>query len=249
MKNLFKTTLMASSITAISILSARADSATDSKIAEAAKASYNYRTVLSRKVDVSVKDGVVTLTGEVPDADMKTLAADTVKNLPGVTTVDNEIVVKSQPEESDAWISTKIHWMLLTRANVSLTETTVDVTDGVVTLTGNVDNSAQKDLTEAYVKQIKGVKSVNNELVVKTPSATSESVGDYVDDASITTEVKYALHSNSAVSPQPSVQTSYGVVVITGEATSDAEKELVTKITQSVRGVKSVSNNLTVSGN
>src|ERR1700722_19017496 len=222
MKHTFKTTILAAFIALISMHTAFADSDTDSQICKAAKASYNYRTVLSGKVDVSVKDGVVKLTGEVPDSDMKTLAADTVKDLPGVTAVDNEIVVKSQPEESDAWISIKIHWMLLTRSNVSLTDTTVDVTNGVVTLTGNVDNSAQKDLTEAYVKQIKGVKSVTNNLVVKTPTPGSESVGDYVDDASITTEVKYALHSNSAVSPQPSVQTSYGVVVITGVATSDA---------------------------
>jgi osmotically-inducible protein OsmY len=43
-------------------------------------------------------------------------------------------------------------------------------------------------------------------------------------------------------------ETSYGVVIITGEATSDAEKALVTKIAQSVRGIKSVSNNMTVKG-
>jgi osmotically-inducible protein OsmY len=60
--------------------------------------------------------------------------------------------------------------------------------------------------------------------------------------------LKYALRSNDAVTPQPSVETSYGVVIITGEATSDAEKALVTKIAQSVRGVKSVSNNMTVKG-
>jgi hyperosmotically inducible periplasmic protein len=245
---IIKVTLLASLIALLSVAAAQADSSADRKIAEAAKASYNFRTVLDGKVSVAVTDGVVTLTGQVPDTDMKQLAEDTVKDLPGVTQVDNEIVVKPAAEESDTWISTKIHWVLLTRSNVSLTDTTVKVQDGVVTLTGNVDNSAQKDLTQAYVKQIKGVKSVDNELVVKTPTSSSESAGNYIDDASVTTQVKYALHSNDAVTPQPSVETSYGVVIITGEATSDAEKALVTKIAQSVRGVKSVSNNMTVKG-
>src|ERR1035438_10777095 len=60
-----------------------ASSSSDSKIENAAKASYNYRTVLEGHVNVKVNDGVVTLTGTVQDKDDKSLAADTVENLPG----------------------------------------------------------------------------------------------------------------------------------------------------------------------
>ena len=83
-----------------------ASSATDRKIEEAAKASYNYRTVLENNVKVTAKDGVVTLTGTVQDKGEKALAADTVQNLPGVTSVTNEIKVKSaHPEKSDGWMA------------------------------------------------------------------------------------------------------------------------------------------------
>src|SRR5882757_6752354 len=86
-----------------------ASTATDRKIEDAAKASYNYRTVLEDHVKVSAKDGIVTLTGVVQDKDDKALAADTVENLPGVTSVKNEIVVKSTvPEYSDSWIALKV---------------------------------------------------------------------------------------------------------------------------------------------
>ena len=220
---------------------------TDRKIEDAAKASYNYRTVLEDHVKVKAHDGVVTLTGTVQDKDDKNLAADTVENLPGVTSVKNEITVKSTyPEHSDAWMALKIRSRLLVKGNVSAASTTVAVQDGVVTLGGTADNQAQKELTEIYAKEIDNVKSVKNDIVVKAKPA-GETIGEKIDDASITSQVKYALLSHKATSAlKTKVTTNDGVIVITGEAGSDAEKSLVTKLSQGVRGVKSVSNNMTV---
>jgi hyperosmotically inducible periplasmic protein len=225
-----------------------ASSATDRKIEDAAKASYNYRTVLEDHVKVKANDGVVTLTGTVQDNDEKALAADTVENLPGVTSVKNEIKVESKyPEHSDAWMALKIRSRLLVKANVSATSTKVAVQDGVVTLSGTADNAAQKELTEVYAKDIDGVKSVKNDIVVKDVPATAQTVGEKIDDASITSQVKYALLSHKATSAlKTKVSTNDGVVTITGIAASDAEKSLVSKLAQDVRGTKSVTNDMTV---
>jgi hyperosmotically inducible periplasmic protein len=228
-------------------------SSTDRQIDEAAKSSYNFRTVLDNEVTADTKDGVVTLTGTVNDRDQRTLAEDTVNNLPGVVSVNNLIKVESEPaEHSDGWIALKVRGQLLFHSNVSATATKVDVNSGVVTLTGTVDNLAQKDLTEAYVKDISGVKSVNNELIVNDNSRDmrDHSVADSIDDASITTEVKSALlfhRSTSALKTK--VSTTNGVVMIGGEAGSDAEKDLVSKLAGSIRGVKSVDNDMTVRAN
>jgi hypothetical protein len=221
---------------------------TDRKIESAAKASYNYRMVLEDHVKVKAKDGVVTLTGTVEDKDDKALAADTVENLPGVTSVKNEIKIKSShPEHSDGWIALKIRSRLLVKGNVSAANTTVSVQDGVVTLAGTADNMAQKELTEVYAREIDWVKSVKNEIVVKANPAGTETLGEKIDDASITTQVKYALLSHKSTSAlKTKATTTEGVIVITGVAGSDAEKSLVTKLAQDVRGVKSVSNNMTV---
>ncbi|WP_404423020.1 BON domain-containing protein [Nibricoccus sp. IMCC34717] len=223
---------------------------TDRKIEEAAKASYNYRTVLENNVQVKARDGVVTLTGSVQDKGDRALAADTVQNLPGVTDVKNEITILSTfPEHSDAWIAFKVRGRLLVRSNVSVANTTVAVQDGVVTLTGNVDNLAQKTLTGIYASEIDWVKSVNNNLVVNEKPGASQTLGETIDDASITSQVKFALLSHKATSAlKTKVTTTEGVVVITGEAASDAEKTLVTKLATDVRGVGSVSNKMTVKG-
>ena len=240
--------LLILSLVALSPLAAFASSETDRKIEDTAKESYNYRTVLEDKVKVKAKDGQVTLTGTVQDDDDKSLAADTVENIPGVTAVKNDIVVKAPyPEHSDAWIAFKIRGRLLMKANVSASTTKVAVKDGVVTLTGTAENAAQKELTEAYAKEIDWVKSIKNNLVVKPKSASDLTIGEKIDDASITSQVKYALISHKSTSAlKTKVTTTDGVVVITGEAATDAEKSLVSKLAQDVRGVKSVNTTRTV---
>jgi hyperosmotically inducible periplasmic protein len=225
-----------------------ASSSNDRKIEDAAKASYNYRTVLADEVKVKSSDGVVTLTGTVQDKDDKALAEDTVESLPGVVSVDNQIEVKSDyPEHSDAWIAMKVRGELLVKANVSATSTTVNVKDGVVMLTGTVQNRAQKDLTEAYVNDVANVKAVKNDLVIKAPIPGDTTVSADMDDASITSQVKFALLSHRSTSAlSTKVVTENAVVSITGVAGSDAEKALVTKLAQDTRGVKSVTNDMTI---
>ena len=240
--------LVALSIIATSSVSLFASSETDRKIEDAAKASYNYRTVLENHVTVAVNDSVVTLTGTVGDQDLKVLAEDTVSNLPGVVRVDNQIVLDpALAVHSDGWIAFKLRTQLLVRSNVSAANTTVSVKDGVVTLTGTADNLAQKELTGEYAKDIDWVKSVKNDIVVKASPATGQTVSEKIDDASITSQAKYALLTHrSTRALKTKVTTNDGAVVITGVAGSDAEVSLVTKLVESIRGVKSVTNNMTV---
>jgi len=225
-----------------------ASSSDDRKIEQAARASYNFRMVLEDHVTVKADDGVVTLTGTVQDDDEKTLAGDTVDNLPGVIHVRNHLTVTStQPEHSDGWIALKIRSQLLVKANVSATSTKVAVQDGAVTLNGTADNAAQKALTEMYVREVDGVKSVKNDLVVNALPASTQTIGEKIDDASITTQVKFAvLRQKSTHVIATKVTTRDGNVVIVGTATSDAEKAIVTKLAEGVRGVNSVRNDMSV---
>jgi hyperosmotically inducible periplasmic protein len=225
-----------------------ASPAEDRKIEQAAGASYNYRTVLEDRVTVRATNGVVTLTGTVQDKDEKALAEDTVENFPGVKRVKNEITIApTLAEHSDAWIAVKIRSRLLVKGGVSAANTKVAVQDGVVTLSGSAGTLAQKELTGIYANEIEWVKSVKNHIVVKGEPVPDQTIGEKIDDASITSQVKYALLRHRSTSAlKTKVVTNDGKIVITGEAGSDAEKSLVTKLAQDVRGVKSVSNGMTV---
>jgi osmotically-inducible protein OsmY len=226
-------------------------SVTDDRIQSSAQDSYVYKTYLK---DDSIKtisnDGVVTLTGTVSEASHKSLAQETVENLPGVKSVDNQLVINGeQPaENSDGWLSMKVKGALLFNRNVSAVNTQVYVTDGVVTLKGQADSQAQKDLTGEYAKDIDGIKSVNNEMTIGlTVNKPDQPKDNKIDDASITAQVKMAFlthHSTSAF--KTSVETSNGIVTLSGNATSGAGKDMATKVASDINGVTSVVNNMTI---
>jgi hyperosmotically inducible protein len=225
---------------------------TDSRIESSAAKSYVFKTYLKDdSIKIESKQGVVTLTGTVAESSHKSMAENTVASLPDVKSVDNQLLVSGeQPaEHSDAWITTKVKTALLFHRNVSGTGTSVYTKDGVVTLQGEASSMAQKELTTEYAKDIDNVKSVNNEMTIaKTPAAPDATIGDKIDDASITAEVKSSLlshHSTSAL--HTGVTTTDGVVTLTGSAKNDAEKSLVTKLATDINGVTSVINNMTVS--
>jgi len=224
---------------------------TDSRIESSATKSYTFKTYLKDdSIKVASKDGVVTLTGTVADSSHKSMAENTVASLPGVTSVDDQLKISGdQPaEHSDAWITTKVKTALLFHRNVSATGTTVYTKDGVVTLQGEASSMAQKELTTEYAKDIDNVKSVNNEMTIaKTPATADATIGDKIDDASITAQVKSSLLSHSSTSSiHTGVTTTDGVVTLTGIAKNDAEKSLVTKLAADINGVTSVINNMTV---
>jgi osmotically-inducible protein OsmY len=254
MKSKFPLTLAAVVSTLVITSSPLRAADTDSRIESSAAKSYVFKTTLK---DDSIKtksaDGIVTLTGTVADASHKALAEDTVASLPGVKSVNNELLVNGeQPaEHSDAWINVKVKSALLFHRNVSATGTTIYVKDGVVTLQGVASSMAQKELTTEYAKDVDNVKEVKNEMTVATsptaPTAPDATIGDKIDDASITAEVKSALlshHSTSAL--HTTVSTTDGVVTLGGIAKNDAEKSLVTKLATDSNGVTSVINNMTI---
>jgi len=224
---------------------------TDKRIESSAAKSYVFKTYLKDdSVKTESKHGVVTLTGTVSEASHSSLAQDTVESLPGVKSVDNQLVVKGdQPaEHSDSWISTKIKTTLLFHRNVSATGTTVYVKDGIVTLQGEAGSLAQKDLTTEYVKDVDNVKEVKNDMTVaNAPPAPDATIGDKIDDASITAEVKSSLltrRSTSAI--RTKITTTDGVVTVSGIAKNSAEKTLVTRLVTDINGVSKVINNMTI---
>ena len=251
MKMIFPSTLAVVAGTILmSGVSARA-SDTDSRIESSAANSYVFKTCLKDdSIKTESKDGVVTLTGTVADESQKSLAENTVASLPGVISVDNELQISGeQPaEHSDTWITMKVKTALLFHRNVSATGTTVYTKDGIVTLQGVASSMAQKELTTEYAKDVDNVKVVNNEMTIAaTPAAPDATIGDKIDDASITAEVKSSLmshHSTSAL--HTSVSTTDGVVTVGGIAANAAEKSLVTKLATDINGVTSVINNMTI---
>jgi osmotically-inducible protein OsmY len=223
---------------------------TDSRIETAAKSSYVFKTYLKDdSIQTKSKNGMVVLTGSVTEASHKALAENAVENLPGVVSVKNQLRVKGQSStmHSDLELAAKVKTALRFHRHVSADKTEVAVKDSVVTLTGEADSIAQKDLTSEYAKDIDGVKSVKNDMTIAKSEAAAPTMGEKIDDASTTAQVKFSLLSHRSTSAlKTSVKTTDGVVTISGIAKNDTEKALVAKLVSDINGVVSVVNNMTI---
>lgn len=226
-------------------------SSTDSHIVESFEESYIHRNYFEdESIDIASKDGVVTLSGTVSDEFHKALAESTAMSLPDVVRVENELTTKTQAanESADKWIGRKVLFSLLLHRNVSAKDTTVSVENGIVTLTGEADSLAQKELTTEYAADIDNVTRVNNLMTVRLEANRGErTMGEKLDDASVTGHVRTALNTHRSTSTvKTKVETRDGVVTLTGIAKNDAEKALVTKLVNGIQGVTKVMNEMTV---
>lgn len=222
----------------------------DDRIESAFKESYVNKTYLNDdSVKAESKDGVVTLSGTVNQQSDKGLAQETAGNLPGVNSVDNRLELKAEypADKSNEWLAMNIKAALMFHKNVSVTNTQVYVEEGIVTLRGEADSLAQKELTAEYAN-IDGVREVRNEMTVAAePKEAKPSIQDRIDDASITAQVKMALATHRSTSAlKTSVTTKDGVVTLGGKAQNGAEKDLASKLVSDIYGVNSIINNMTV---
>lgn len=224
----------------------------DRRIESTARQSYVFQSYLqwdSKNIKIESNDGNVVLSGTVTDNVNKSLAQQTLAGLPGVKSVDNRLEIKgaSPTANSDAWIRDQVKSTLLFHRSVNSYTTTVNVKDGIVTLRGNALSGAQRDLTAEYAKDVEGVKGVNNEMTVANTMNKPQTVGEKIDDASITAQVKMTLlyhRSTSALNTK--VETNDGVVTMYGKAGSAAEKDFASKYANDVNGVKAVNNRMVV---
>jgi osmotically-inducible protein OsmY len=223
----------------------------DHRIEAAARNSYNFKVVLHEDgIKVDSVNGMVTLSGSVAVDFHRALAEETVSDLPGVRGVDNQIVIAgAQPvAASDDWITMKVKSTLAFHKNVSALDTDVHTSVGIVTLTGHANTGAERDLAGEYAKDVDGVMDVHNDIAVRgAPVHHHETLGEKIDDSSITAQIKTTLLFHKSVRTlSTKVITKDGVVSLHGQARTEAEKEKVTRLAEDIKGVKHVNNHMTV---
>lgn len=130
----------------------------------------------------------------------------------------------------------------------------VVVQDGKATLSGTVEEDVNKDLAKQIALGVDGVKTVDNQIVVRADYVppkrpVTRRYGDVIDDATITAEVKSKLMwSKHVEGSDTNVDTNLGKVTLRGTSESAESKALAGRLALNTRGVRSVDNQLTVKG-
>jgi osmotically-inducible protein OsmY len=191
LRNAIRTTILAASIAVTPI--ALADNAqydNDDKLRDAwldgkvETALLVNRHLNNFEIDTDVKGRTVMLTGTVNSEIDKELAGEIAKGIEGVNKVDNQLMVE-KPENMDyndeldddadrsfsnwyydSTTTASIKSKLLWNSETSGLKVNVDTLYGKVTLKGDVESSAEKDLVEKIAENTDGVRSVDNQLNV-----------------------------------------------------------------------------------
>lgn len=137
---------------------------------------------------------------------------------------------------SDPQITRAVETDLLRNKSVPSQWIDVKSDDGIVTLSGSVDNLLAKERAVASARSVKGVRAVIDRLKVKTESRP---------DIKIQTDVIQALAVDPATDAfEVAAEVDDGVVTLSGKVSSWVEKELAAKVAKGIRGVVDVKNEI-----
>jgi hyperosmotically inducible protein len=136
-------------------------------------------------IDVDSDEGVVTLTGALPESEDKEAVLQVARSTDGVLSVVDRIRIdrgaaklfddeEAAQRLADLQIETAVYERLLASEGIDARRVRVKVEGGVVHLTGSVPDSSQKALVQQLVTSVTGVGSVRNELDVQPPAAAQE---------------------------------------------------------------------------
>jgi len=195
--------------------------------------------VKSTEIGVVVKEGIVTLTGTVDSYTKRYQAERAAKRVAGVKAVVNELEVKlpSSSERTDEDIARAAVRALEQHSSVPHDRIKIRVSDGWITLEGDLEWQYQREAAEAAVRYLMGVKGVINLITVKPRVAPSE----------IRAKIEEALRRAAELDAERiTVETDGSKVILRGRVRAWAEREEAERAAWRAPGVTQVENWITV---
>lgn len=145
----------------------------------------------------------------------------------------------------DSAITAKVKSALVDDKAIKSSDISVTTNAGVVTLSGFVGSQVEAEQAVAAATKVEGVKSVSDKL--HTKDSKDQSVKGYAGDSATTASVKAKLLADDIVpSRNVKVETTDGVVQLSGAVKDQAQSDRAESVAKTVDGVKSVKNDLKV---
>lgn len=191
-------------------------------------------------IEVSVKDGVVTLTGFVRKLIEKYEAENAAKRIAGVIGVANDIQLRKDDivRRPDPEIAREAVAAIKSQLPAPAEQIKVVVRDGWITLEGQVYWQYQRELAEKAVRRLDGVLGVLNRIRLEPQAVTSD----------IKRKIEEAFRRSAEVEANRiAVETTDGEVVLKGVVRSWIEREEAERVAWATPGVTRIEDRIEVS--
>jgi osmotically-inducible protein OsmY len=191
------------------------------------------------EIGVMVKNGVVTLSGHLETYSEKHAVERAVHRVAGVRGIALELDVKlsAAHKRSDSEIAQAAASALLWNSNVPDERVQVEVEDGWVTLSGELDRYYQLASAEQCVNPLLGVCGLSNKITIK-PHANPNDIRADITSALTRQAIREAKHIGIGISG--------GAVTLKGKVHSLAERDAAVGVAYTARGVSQVIDKLEV---
>lgn len=128
------------------------------------------------EIGVSVKNGIVTLSGQVDSYSKKIVAEKAAKNVSGVKAIAEDIVIGVSPNhnKTDTEIAEAVLNALKWHTAVQEEKIKIKVEEGNVRLDGEVDWEYQRANAKTAIENLSGVRSVINFVTVRAKVLASD---------------------------------------------------------------------------
>ena len=213
---------------------------TDSQIQKDVMAQLKWEPFLNAsEIGVAVKNGIVTLSGQVDSYLKKIAAEDAAKKIAGVKAIAEDIQIGISPanKKTDTEIAEAVVNALKWHTAVQEDKIKIKVENGLVRLEGEVEWEYQKTNATSAVVNLTGVLGVHNLIVVR-PKIVSSSIEKRINEA---------FHRSATIdSSKITAEVSGTKITLRGKVRSYTEKEDAENAAWNAPGVTSVTNNLEI---
>jgi osmotically-inducible protein OsmY len=193
----------------------------------------------SSEIGVAVKNGIVTLSGQVDSYSKKLIAEKAAKKVNGVKAIAEDIQVGILPasRKTDTQIAEAVLNALKWHSAIQDEKIKIKVEDGNVRLEGEVEWEYQRSSIKSAIENLAGVRSVVNLVTVKSKITPSE----------VQQKIKAAFQRSATIDAgKITVEVFGSKVVLHGQVRSFAEKEDAELAAWNAPGINSVESNLEI---